>query len=134
MKIYLPKIIATSPTNLPLLEKTLLYYIIDSAFKDFENVTTDNMLELNLKELLEVLNNTSLDLFDIVTQTKNSLHNLSKVKLSLVDNGLHIKVSPIKSIFISSGVVYVSLNSIIIEYLDQVFIGNYEVIDLCTIR
>lgn len=132
MEIYLPKIIANSPTKLPILEKTILYYIIDKAFKCKDENTKDLNIEININELIEIIKNSTIECMDIVSQTKQAINNLKNIKLSLVDNGFHIKLKPIKNIGIFASNIYVDLNPIIVEYLDQVQFGNYVKFDLIT--
>ena len=132
MQIYLPKIIYSSPTKLPILEKTILYYIIH---KSFENTTTTNEdlnVEIDLNTLYTILNNSQIEFTDIKFEIQSSINNLTKINMSLVDNGFHIKISPITSTYLDkfSSILYVTVNPIIIEYLDQVFTGNYVTIDL----
>lgn len=130
MKIYLPKIIANSPTKLPILEKTILYYIIDKAFKSKNENTKNLSLEININEIIEIIKNTSIECIDVVFQTKQAINNLKNIKLSLVDNGFHIKLKPIENISLYASTVYVDLNPIVIEYLDQILFGNYIKFDL----
>ena len=132
MQIYLPKIIYSSPTKLPILEKTILYYIIH---KSFENTTTTNEdlnVEIDLNTLYSILSNSPIEFTDLKSQMKSSINNLTKINMSLVDNGFHIKIAPIRSTYLDkfSSTLYVVVNPIIIEYLDQVFTGNYVTIDL----
>ncbi|MCH1959795.1 MULTISPECIES: hypothetical protein [Romboutsia] len=130
MEIYLPKIIANSPTKLPILEKTILYYIIDKAFKSKNENTKNLSLEININEIIEIIKNTSIECIDVVFQTKQAINNLKNIKLSLVDNGFHIKLKPIENISLYASTVYVDLNPIVIEYLDQILFGNYIKFDL----
>ncbi len=132
MEIYLPKIIANSPTNLPILEKTILYYIIDKSFKCKNENTKDLNIEFNINEIIKIIKNSTIECIDIISQTKQAINNLKNIKLSLVDNGFHIKLEPIKNIGIFASNIYVDLNPIIVEYLDQVQFGNYVKFDLIT--
>lgn len=130
MKFYIPNIIANSPTKLPFLEKVILYYIIDEAFKSQLDKNQSSDLEIDINQLLNNLNNTTIDFEDIKSQTKSAINNLGKIKLSLVDNGFHIKLAPIESVYILSNTLYITLNPIIIDYLDQIFSGEYTTYDL----
>lgn len=132
MEIYLPKIIANSPTKLPILEKTILYYIIYKSFKYKNENTKDLNIEIDINEIIEIIKNTSIEYIDVVFQTKQAINNLKNLKLSLVDNGFHIKLKPIENIGIFASNIYVDLNPIIVEYLDQVQFGNYVKFDLIT--
>ena len=49
MQIYLPKIIYSSPTKLPILEKLTLYYIIHKAFENSATNNEDMNIEIDLK-------------------------------------------------------------------------------------
>lgn len=134
MQVYLPKIIYKSPTRLPILEQLTFYYIINKAF-EYSYISNDiTDLEINLKELTNIFNNSSIEFTDLKSQLKSSINNLPKINMSLVDNGFHIKLSPIDSIYLDSfsDILYVSINSIVIEYLDQILNGNFVVFDLCT--
>lgn len=132
MQIYLPKIIYSSPTKLPILEKLTLYYIIHKAFENSATNNEDMNIEIDLKELYTLLNNSSVEFTDIKSQMKSAIDNLTKINMSLVDNGFHIKLAPITSIYLDkfSSKLYTVINPIIIEYLDQVFTGNYINFDL----
>lgn len=132
MEIYLPKIIANSPTKLPILEKTILYYIIYKSFKYKNENTKDLNIEIDINEIIEIIKNTSIEYIDVVFQTKQAINNLKNLKLSLVDNGFHIKLKPIENIGIFASNIYVDLNPIIVEYLDQVQFGNYVKFNLIT--
>lgn len=132
MQIYLPKIIYSSPTNLPIPEKLILYYIVHKAFESTA-ITSDNLdLQIDLKELYAIFNNSSVDFTDIKSQMNSAINNLTKINMSLVDNGFHIKLAPISSVYLDkfSSKLYVVVNPIIIKYLDQVFTGNYVTLDL----
>lgn len=130
MKFYIPNIIANSPTKLPFLEKVILYYTIDEAFKSQLDKNQSSDLEIDINQLLNNLHNLNLDFEDIKSQTKSAINNLTKIKLSLVDNGFHIKLAPIESVYILSNILYITLNPIIIDYLDQIFSGEYMPYDL----
>ncbi|SCH46423.1 Uncharacterised protein [uncultured Clostridium sp.] len=127
MQIYLPKIIYSSPTKLPTLEKLILYYIIHKAFENNITNNEDSNIEIDLKELYTILNNSSIEFTDVKSQIKSAIDNLTKINMSLVDNGFHIKLAPITGIYLDkfSSKLYTVINPIIIEYLDQVFTGNY---------
>lgn len=132
MQIYLPKIIYSSPTKLPTLEKTILYYIIH---KSFENTATTNEnlnIEIDLNNLYTILDNSQIEFTDIKFEIQSAINNLTKINMSLVDNGFHIKVAPISNLYLDkfSSILYVVVNPIILEYLEQVFTGNYVTIDL----
>ncbi|MCR8744584.1 hypothetical protein [Romboutsia lituseburensis] len=132
MKVYLPKIIYDSPTKLPPLEKNIFYYIVYRVFKsNIENNKNLN-LEINIDEIISIIDNSTLQLLDIKAQTINALNNLNRINISLVDNGFHIKLSPFESVYLSYPTVYVTINPIIVEYLDQISIGNYVVFNLLT--
>ena len=130
MKFYIPNIIANSPTKLPFLEKVILYYIIDEAFKSQLDKNQSSDLEIDINQLVNNLHNLDLDFEDIKSQTKSAINNLTKIKLSLVDKGFHIKLAPIESVYILSNILYITLNPIIIDYLDQIFSGEYMPYDL----
>lgn len=132
MQIYLPKIIYTSPTKLPILEKIILYYIIHKSFEDSALSNDNSNVEINLNTLYSILSNSPIEFTDLKSQMKSSINNLTKINMSLVDNGFHIKISPIESTYLDkfTSTLYVVINPIIIEYLDQVFTGNYVTIDL----
>lgn len=132
MKIYLPKILANSPTYLPPLEKAILYYIIDKSFKAKDADSKDLILEININELIEIIDSSNLDLIDTKYLVIECINKLPKIKISLVDNGFHIKVSPINSIYLNKSTLYVNPDSIIVDYLDQILYGNYVVYDLLT--
>lgn len=132
MKVYLPKIIYNSPTKLPKLEKKIFYYIVYKIFilnsKNNENLN----LEINIDEFRKIVDNSTLQLLDLKSQTINAINNLNKINMSLVDNGFHIKLSPFESVYLSHSIIYITINPIIIEYLDQISTGNYIVFDLIT--
>lgn len=132
MKVYLPKIIYNSPTKLPKLEKNFFYYIVYKIFilnsKNNENLN----LEINIDEFIKIVDNSTLQLLDLKSQTINAINNLNKINISLVDNGFHIKLSPFESVYLSHSIIYITINPIIIEYLDQISTGNYIVFDLIT--
>lgn len=132
MKIYLPKILANSPTYLPPLEKAILYYIIDKAFRTDRSDNKDLVLEININELIQIIDNSSLDLIDTKYLMEESINKLTKIKISLVDNGFHIKVCPINSIYLNKSRLYVTPDPIIIDYLDQILSGNYVIYNLLT--
>lgn len=132
MKFYIPNIIANSPTKLPFLEKVILYYTIDEAFKSQLDKNQSSDLEIDINQLLNNLSNLNLEFEDIKSQTKSAINNLTKIKLSLVDNGFHIKLAPIDSVYTLSSTLYITLNPIIIDYLDQIFSGEYTTYDLLT--
>ncbi len=130
MQIYLPKIIYTSPTKLPTLEKLILYYTIHKAF---EYKATDSVdLDIDLNELTQILSNLDIEFTDLKSQMKSAINNLPKINMSLVDNGFHIKLSPVESIYLDtfSSTLYLTINPIIVEYLDQILNGNFVVFDL----
>lgn len=129
MKIYLPKIIYNSPTKLPKLEKKFFYYILH---KMFNLNSKNNNLEINIDEFLSIVDNSTLQLLDIKSQTINAINNLNKINISLVDNGFHIKLSPFENVYLSHPIIYITINPIILEYLDQISVGNYVVFDLNT--
>lgn len=132
MKVYLPKIIYNSPTKLPKLEKIFFYYIVYKIFilnsKNNENLN----LQINIDEFRKIVDNFTLQLLDLKSQTINAINNLNKINMSLVDNGFHIKLSPFESVYLSHSIIYITINPIIIEYLDQISTGNYIVFDLIT--
>lgn len=132
MQIYLPKIIHSSPTKLPILEKTILYYIIHKSFENTAITNEELNVEIDLKTLYTILTNLRIEFTDIKSQIESAINNLTKINMSLVDNGFHIKVTPISNLYLDkfSYKLYVNVNPIIIEYLDQVFTGNYVTIDL----
>ena len=132
MQIYLPKIIYSSPTKLPILEKTILYYIIHKSFENTATTNEELNVEIDLNNLYTILNNSQIEFTDIKLEIQSAISNLTKINMSLVDNGFHIKISPIRSTYLDkfSSILYVVVNPIIIEYLDQVFTGNYVTIDL----
>ena len=88
--------------------------------------------DIDINEIIEIIKNTSIEYIDAVFQTKQAINNLKNLKLSLVDNGFHIKLKPIENIGIFASNIYVDLNPIIVEYLDQVQFGNYVKFDLIT--
>ncbi|CEH34642.1 hypothetical protein [Romboutsia lituseburensis] len=132
MKIYLPKIIYNSPTKLPDLEKNFFYYVIHKMFKLNSENNKDFNLEINIDEFITIIDNSTLQLFDIKSQTINAINNLNKINISLVDNGFHIKLSPFENVYLSHPIIYITINPIILEYLDQISVGNYVVFDLNT--
>lgn len=134
MQIYLPKIIYTSPTKLPTLEKLLLYYIIHKSFKCSDETNNNLDLEIDLKDLTQILNNSTLEFTDLKSQLNYAINNLTKINMSLVDNGFHIKIAPIENMYFDkfSSKLYVTPTPIIIEYLDQILCGNFVVFDLNT--
>lgn len=132
MKVYLPKIIYNSPTQLPKLEKKFFYYIVYKIFI-LNNKNNENLnLEINIDEFIKIVDNSTLQLLDLKSQTINAINNLNKINISLVDNGFHIKLSPFESVYLSHSIIYITINPIIIEYLDQISTGNYIVFDLIT--
>lgn len=132
MKLYIPKIIADTPTKLPHLEKIIFYYILDYAFKNQIENSANLDFEIDTNNLIQVLNNTSIKFVDLKSQTNAAIDNLTNIKLSLVDNNFHIKLSPIDGIYQLGSLLYVTLNPIVIDYLDQILDGNYVTIDLLT--
>lgn len=132
MKIYLPKILANSPTYLPPLEKTILYYIIHCGFKAKSDNNEELILEINIKELIDIINESNLDLIDTKVSIEQAINKLTKIKLSLVDNGFHIKISPVQSVYLNKSLLYVTLDPIIVDYLDQILCGNYVTYNLLT--
>ncbi|MGL5312468.1 MAG: hypothetical protein ACRC92_04370 [Peptostreptococcaceae bacterium] len=132
MKIYLPKILATSPTYLPPLEKTIFYYIIHCSFKAKADYNEELMLEINIKELIEIINESNLNLIDTKILVEQAINKLTKIKISLVDNGFHLKISPIQSLYLNKSLLYITLDPIIVDYLDQILYGNYATYDLLT--
>ena len=86
--------------------------------------------DIDINEIIEIIKNTSIEYIDAVFQTKQAINNLKNLKLSLVDNGFHIKLKPIENIGIFASNIYVDLNPIIVEYLDKVQFGNYVKFDL----
>lgn len=132
MKIYLPKILANSPTYLPPLEKAILYYIVHKAFNSLGSNNRDLVLEININDIIEILENSSLDLIDTKSLVNECVNKLPKIKLSLVDNNFHIKVCPISSIYLNKSILYVSIDSIIVDYLDQILDGNYIIYNMLT--
>lgn len=132
MKIYLPKIIYNSPTKLPNLEKNFFYYVIHKMFKLNSKNNKNFNLEINIDEFITIIDNSTLQLFDIKSQTINAINNLNRINISLVDNGFHIKLSPFENVYLSQPTIYITINPIIIEYLDQISVGNYVVFDLNT--
>lgn len=132
MKVYLPKIIHNSPTKLPNLEKKIFYYVIHKMFKLNSKNNKNFNLEINIDEFITIIDNSTLQLFDIKSQTINAINNLNKINISLVDNRFHIKLSPFESVYLSHPTIYITINPIIIEYLDQISVGNYVVFDLNT--
>lgn len=134
MQVYLPKIIYKSPTQLPIIEKLAFYYILNKAF-EYTYVSSDiTDLEIDLNELTNIFHNSTIEFTDLKSQMKSSINNLPKINMSLVDNGFHIKLAPVESIYLDSfsSTLYVSLNSIVIEYLEQILNGNFVVFDLST--
>lgn len=132
MKLYIPKIIADTPTKLPTLEKTIFYYILNEAFKMQIDNSDNTDFQIDINNLLQTLNNTNIEFVDIKSQSKNAINNLTKIKLSLVDNAFHIKLAPVDNLYILGNSLFITLNPIIIEYLEQIFNGNYETIDLAS--
>lgn len=132
MKIYLPKILVNSPTYIPPLEKLILYYIIDCTFKSKTENEKEQILEINTQELINIINESNLDLIDTNILVNEAINKLSKLKISLVDNGFHIKISPIQSIYLNKSILYVALDSILVDYLDQILYGNYVIYNLLT--
>lgn len=130
MKIYIPKIIADTPTKLPYLEKVIFYYILDQAFK-IQDETLHNLdLELDMNSILQTLSSTSIEFVDIKSQSKTAINNLTKIKLSLIDSSFHIKLAPIDSLYTLGNLIYITLNPIIVDYFDQILDGNYVTFDL----
>lgn len=132
MKVYLPKIIYNSPTKLPKLEKIFFYYVIHKIFKLNSKNNKNFNLEINIDEFITIIDNSTLQLSDIKSQTINAINNLNKINISLVDNGFHIKLSPFENVYLSQPTIYITINPIIIEYLDQISVGNYVIFDLNT--
>ncbi|WP_270940308.1 RepB family plasmid replication initiator protein [Romboutsia lituseburensis] len=132
MKVYLPKIIYNSPTKLPKLEKKFFYYIVHKMFNSNSKNNENLNLEINIDEFIKIVDNSTLQLLDLKSQTINAINNLNKINISLVDNGFHIKLSPFESVYLSHSIIYITINPIIIEYLDQISTGNYIVFDLIT--
>ncbi len=132
MQIYLPKIIYSSPTKLPTLEKTILYYIIHKSFENTATTNEELNIEIDLNNLYTILDNSQIEFTDIKFEIQSAINNLTKINMSLVDNGFHIKVAPISNLYLDkfSSILYVVVNPIILEYLEQVFTGNYVTIDL----
>lgn len=130
MKIYIPKIIADTPTKLPSLEKIILYYILDYAFRMQDENLQNLDLEMDMNTLLKTLDNTNIEFLDIKSQSKAAINNLSKIKLSLVDNAFHIKLAPIDNLYILGNIIYITLNPVVVDYFDQILDGNYVIFDL----
>ena len=113
MRIYLPKILSTSPTSLPTLDKSVFYYIVHKAFNALGNGSEDLFFEIDINELIEIIDSSNLELVNTKSLVKECINRLTKIKISLVDGGFDMKVYPV-----------------IIAYLDQVFDGNYVVYDM----
>lgn len=130
MKIYLPKILSTSPTSLPTLDKSVFYYIVHKAFNALGDSSDDLFFEIDINELIEIIDSSNLELVNTKSLVEECINRLTKIKISLVDGGFHMKVCPVNSIYLYGSIVSVGLDPVIIGYLDQVFDGNYVVYDM----
>lgn len=130
MKIYLPKILSTSPTYLPPLDKAVFYYVVHSAFNALGDGSEDSVLEVDINELVRIIDSSNLETPDTKCLIVECINRLTNVKISLVDGGFHMKVCPVSSVYLYGSMAYVGLDPVIVGYLEQVFDGNYVVYDM----
>ncbi|MGL5347539.1 MAG: hypothetical protein ACRDA3_09305 [Peptostreptococcaceae bacterium] len=126
----MPKILSTSPTYLPPLDKAIFYYVVHSAFNALGESSFDSVLEIDINELVKIIDSSNLDTTDTRSLVVECVNRLTSIKISLVDGGFHMKVCPVSSVYLYGAVGYIGLDPVIVGYLDQVFDGNYAVYDM----